>query len=308
MAAELILHHYGVSPFSEKLRLVLGMKRLAWRSVDVPRVLPKPDVMPLTGGYRRTPFLQIGADVYCDTRLACLVIDALAPAPPLYPAAVRGLAEIVAEWADTQLFWLAVPFTMQPSTVAHMFPDATPASMKAFAEDRAAMSPNFVRATIPDASAQLATYFGRIEQMLGDGRPYLLGAEPSIADVSAAHPLWYMRKAPPIGAMLDGYPKLAAWHARVLAFGHGTPTELSAADALAVASGASGHAVTTVAEHAGFAAGDAVTVTPTDYARDSVSGQLVGLTQDEVVVERRDERAGVVHVHFPRVGFQIKKA
>src|SRR5436190_12933567 len=69
MQNELIFHHYDPSPFSEKVRLVLGLKRLAWSSVIVPMVLPKPDLVPLTGGNRRTPVLQIGADVYCGTNL-----------------------------------------------------------------------------------------------------------------------------------------------------------------------------------------------------------------------------------------------
>ena len=67
--AELILHHFLTSPFSEKVRLILGYKRLAWKSVLVPGYSPKPDVVALTGGYRRTPLLQIGADIYCDTAL-----------------------------------------------------------------------------------------------------------------------------------------------------------------------------------------------------------------------------------------------
>jgi hypothetical protein len=46
------------SPFSEKVRLVLGYKQLAWKSVIVPAIMPKPDVVALTGGYRKTPFLQ----------------------------------------------------------------------------------------------------------------------------------------------------------------------------------------------------------------------------------------------------------
>ena len=65
---ELILHHYDVSNFSEKVRLILGLKELSWDSVQIPATAPKPDYTPLTGGYRRTPALQIGADVYCDTR------------------------------------------------------------------------------------------------------------------------------------------------------------------------------------------------------------------------------------------------
>ena len=60
---EIILHHYPTSPFSEKIRRIFGYKKLAWRSVEIPRSAPKPDLMPLTGGYRRTPVMQIGADI-----------------------------------------------------------------------------------------------------------------------------------------------------------------------------------------------------------------------------------------------------
>ena len=82
---ELILHHYPMSPFAEKVRLMLGYKQLAWRSVIIPPVMPKPDVVALTGGYRRTPILQIGADVYCDTALIARVLEARQPQPTLYP-------------------------------------------------------------------------------------------------------------------------------------------------------------------------------------------------------------------------------
>ena len=75
MTTELILHHYPSSPFAEKVRLVLGFKQLPWKSVIIPSVMPKPDVVALTGGYRRTPVLQIGADIYCDTSLICEVLE-----------------------------------------------------------------------------------------------------------------------------------------------------------------------------------------------------------------------------------------
>ena len=37
---DLILHHYNMSPFAEKARLILGHKGLAWQSVHIPPVLP----------------------------------------------------------------------------------------------------------------------------------------------------------------------------------------------------------------------------------------------------------------------------
>jgi len=303
---ELILHHYAGSPFSEKMRLILGFKRMSWRSVIVPAILPKPDVMALTGGYRRTPFMQIGADIYCDTTLMCRVIDTLNPEPPLYPASTAGMAEILAQWADTTLFWTAVPFTMQPAGITHVLAGAPPEALKAFGADRAAMSPNLRRATLADGAAQLHTYLGRLEHLLDDGRPFLLGALPSIADFSAAQSVWFIRLAPPVATLLEAYPRLQAWYQKVSGFGRGEFTMMSSAEAIAVAAQGMTAATSFVAE-TGLAEGDEVTVTPTDYAHDPVIGRLVGLGPQEVVIARSDERAGTVHVHFPRIAFQIKK-
>ena len=65
---EAILHHYQLSPYSEKIRLALGLKALSWRSVEIPVWTPRPKLTPMTGGYRRTPILQLGAEFYCDNR------------------------------------------------------------------------------------------------------------------------------------------------------------------------------------------------------------------------------------------------
>lgn len=304
--SELILHHYVGSPFSEKVRLILGFKGLPWRSVIVPSIMPKPDVVALTGGYRRTPFMQIGADIYCDTALMCRVIDALKPEPPLYPMATAGIADIVAQWADTTLFWTAVPFTLQPAGAPHVLKDATPEMLKAFGADRAAMNPNMRRATVTDGAAALGTYLARIEHLLADGRPFLLGALPSIADFAAAQSVWFIHLAPPVAAVLEAYPTVEAWYQRVRAFGQGTFTKMKSAEAIEVAAGSTPVGLTFTAEP-GLALGDDVTVTPTDYALDTVAGRLVGLSTREVVIARTDERAGTVHVHFPRIAFQIKK-
>ena len=304
--SEIILHHYATSPFSEKVRLVLGMKGLRWRSVTVPVIMPKPDVVALTGGYRRTPFLQIGADVYCDSLLMCRVIDRMAPEPPLFPAETAGLAEIVAQWADSTLFWTAVPYTMQPAGAAHLFAGAPPEALKAFGADRAAMNPSMRRAPIADARAALVAYLGRLASLLADGRPYLLGSSASIADFSAAQSIWFMRRAPPIASLLVAFPRIVEWFERVTAFGHGTSTALGSGEAIEIAAQARSHAPTAVAEGQGLAAGTEVSVTAADYAHDEIVGNVVGLDDEEIVLARDDPRAGRVHVHFPRVGFHVK--
>ncbi|MFY0581597.1 glutathione S-transferase N-terminal domain-containing protein [Cystobacter fuscus] len=87
---QLILHHYPSSPFSEKIRAILGFKGLRWSSVVIPVIMPKPDVVALTGGYRKTPFLQIGSDIYCDSALIADVLERLAPTPSLHPPESAG--------------------------------------------------------------------------------------------------------------------------------------------------------------------------------------------------------------------------
>jgi glutathione S-transferase len=305
--SDLILHHYDSSPFSEKFRLVLGFKGLAWHSVQVPRIMPKPDVVALTGGYRRTPFLQIGADVYCDTALMCRAVDALHPRPPLYPGAATSLQHVLAQWADAALFWSAVPYTLQPAGAAVMFEGAGPDAIKAFALDRAAMTHGMRRPTTADARAQLVSYLGWLEGLLDDGREFLLGAQPSIADFSVVQSLWFIHRAPPVAGVLAPHARLEAWRRRMASIGHGSPRPLGSEQALRICASATTHAPCAVAPDSGFAAGSAVTVCATDYASDLVAGRLVGLNDAEVVVERTDERAGTVHVHFPRIGFQLKQ-
>jgi glutathione S-transferase len=304
--SELILHHYPNSPFSEKARLMLGFKGLHWMSVRIPVIMPKPDLTALTGGYRRTPVLQIGADVYCDTALIARVLEDRQPAPTLFPAAAP-LAVPLAQWADGTLFWTMIPYATQPAGLPALFPGATPDAMKAFAMDRAPFTAGIKRQTVADATVALQQYLRALQAQLEDGRAHLFGHEASIADFSVAHCLWFIRLAGPVAGILAAHPQLNAWLDRVLAIGHGRFDKLDSADALARAAAAGRHAPVTVQPGLGFDAGQRVTVAAIDYGADPVAGRLVGLDAERVTLERHDERAGTVHVHFPRIGFQILK-
>ena len=302
---ELILHHYPSSPFSEKVRLIFGLKGLVWRSVHIPPVMPKPDVVALTGGYRRTPFLQVGADIYCDSALIARLLEQRQPAPTLYPASAP-LAPQLAQWADGTLFWCAVAWTMQPAGLAALFDNPPPQVLKAFAADRAAFTAGMRRMGLADASVQLRTHLAALQAQLARGGPWLLGREPSIADFAVAHCLWFIRRGGPVAEVLAPHGALSAWLDRVLALGHGRSEPLDSGDAVALAAAAGGHAPASVAAGLGFAEGDALVVRSTDYGSDPVAGTLVGLSADEVVLRRSDPRAGTVQVHFPRFGFQLR--
>lgn len=303
--SDLVLHHYPTSPFSEKVRIAFGIKQLAWRSVQIPVIMPKPDLMPLTGGYRKTPVLQVGADIYCDTQLIMLEIEKHSPKVPLLPKGLAGEARAIAMWVDRNIFWAAVGTVM--GAIGDKLPDA-------FRQDRSAFSGRpfdvaRLKAAAPVAADQTYAQLVLAENMLTDGRPYLLGAAPTLADCALYNPVWFLQER--IGAgnavpPLHRLPHVVAWSQRMKAFGHGTPLETSPDEALDIAKSASPAATSVDAnDPSGLRAGQAVTVTPDDTGRVPVTGTLVGLTTDRVSVQRHDERVGGIVVHFPRAGFVV---
>lgn len=304
-----ILHHYPSSPFAEKGRLMLGFKGLAWQSVYIPMVMPKPDVVALTGGYRRTPLLQIGADIYCDTALIATVLEHLKPEPALFPDHLKGIARIVAQWADGDLFWAAMGYTLSPKGAAAMFANQPPEAAQAFAADRGAMSAGMTRLRPGDATSAYRSHLRRLAHMLHE-QPFLLGDSPCIADFAAYHPLWFTRVVnPSMAGILDATPGVLAWMDRMAAIGHGKPAKLSSTEAIAIAAAAE---PAPLAEEAfqddhGIALGSRVTVAAQSFGTETTEGTLVAATRTHVTIARTDDRAGRLHVHFPRIGYVLKE-
>jgi glutathione S-transferase len=305
---DLILHHYPNSPYSEKVRVALGIKQLAWKSVEVPNIMPKPDLMPLTGGYRRTPVLQVGADIYCDTQLMMLEIEKRAPDKPLLPVGQEGEARAIAMWIDRNIFWAAVGVVM--GAIGDKLPEA-------FAKDRSEFSGRSfdaerLKAAAPMAREQTYGHMAIAEEMLRDGRPFLLGAAPSLADCALYNPVWFLQVRMGQGdtpSPLDRLPKIVEWSKKMKAFGAGKPTPLSGAEALDIAKAATpGATKVDDKDPSGLKPGQKISVTPDDTGKVPVMGELVGLSADRVSIKRVEERVGEVVVHFPRAGFILAPA
>jgi glutathione S-transferase len=308
--SDLILHHFDPSPFAEKIRLVFGLKGLAWRSVDIPMVPPKPDLVALTGGYRRTPVLQIGADIYCDTRLIALELERRFPEPTLFPGATRGLAQALASWSDRSFFDPGAALAM--GTNMGLLPEPLLADRKAFFNF---MDFSRLGEDVPHMYTQLRSQLDTLEQALGAGTDFLGGDCAGWADIGAYFPVWMVRgNLANAAEVLAPFPRVREFADRMLAIGHGQRTELSAEDALAVARAATplaGEGIVLrdeVAENFGLQAGDTVRVTPDDYGKTPVVGTLYGYTLHEVAVQRHDERAGTVVVHFPRAQYRVERS
>lgn len=301
MTTEVILHHYDTSPFSEKVRVMLGLKGLSWRSVIQPVIMPKPDLIPLTGGYRRIPVMQIGADVYCDTQVILAELESRAPKP----AVVRGGDWAVNLWAD-RLFFQA--------TVAVVFGEIGEHVPRDFLEDREKLSGRpFDLQAMKAAAGPMKTQWRAqatwIEQGLAGG-DFLGGSTPSLADIAAYMNIWWLGRAAPVVAetLLKGLSKTQAWRERVAAIGHGARSEMSGAEALNIAMTSTPGGAPGSDPGERLKPGDAVIVRADDYGRDPVQGSLVSLTPDRIVVARECGELSLVHVHFPRVGYLLNAA
>jgi glutathione S-transferase len=311
MPYPIILHHFDRSPFSEKIRVVFGHKGISWRSVRIPPIMPKPDLIPLTGGYRRTPVMQIGADVFCDTQIIIREIERRFPSPTLFPSGEAGVPWALGSWTDRAFFQAAVNL---------VFGALGPKVPQAFVEDRsqlrgAKFDLDKMRAAIPQMRDQLRAHLGWIEAQLGDGRKWLLG-DFSLADASAYMNVWYLRSnlsadedqaVAGLDSIFAGLKQVAALESRVRGIGHGLREEMSADEALGIAAKASAK---TVAENDpddpnGRKVGDKVRVAPDDYGRDQVGGEIVSLSAQHIAIRRMDERVGEIVVHFPRAGFVV---
>ena len=303
-ASEVVLHHYPRSPFAEKIRIAFGLKGLRWRSALQPRIAPKPQLIPLTGGYRRIPVLQIGADIFCDTRRILSELEIRSPAPTLYPADTRGQADIIAAWADRALFSNALGLVFGLNGAR--FPPELHADRASFTAGRFdGWDSVQMQAHLPALREEFRVHLRWIDDCL-EGRAFLLGAAPSLADLAVYHPLWYARENLGEAEGLEHHPRVLAWMDRVAAIGHGTTEEISPDDALGIARGAQPAPISDPAgsDHP-WRPGMQLSVTPTDWGFDPVIGEFVSAGHDRIAVRRHDPDIGTTVVHFPRAGFAI---
>lgn len=307
--SEIILHHYDLSPFSEKIRLAMGHKALDWRSVIVEAVPPRPQLDLLTGGYRRIPVMQVGADVFCDTEMIFRALERIKPDPTLYPQG-EGIAKALSLWWDRATWKPAIGILV--SHIGEHLPQA-------FIDDRRDsylgydVSKEGMAPMLPVYVQQMTALGQWLSSMLAENGSYLTGDRLSAADLTCHHSLWLLRAnagAEAIDAQIHLEPNVTEWMARIAEAGHGTKSDMTPEEAVAAAKAAEpdpAH-LPRGEDPSGIASGTRVTVTPDDNARVPVEGTLVAADAQEVVVAIDAPETGTLHVHFPRVGFETLPA
>lgn len=301
--SQVILHHYDASPFTQKALRMLGLKNLPWGSVQTPMMPPKDDLVALTGGYRGTPVLQIGSDVYIDSQLIAQELEHRYPQPTFFPNGSAGLDFLLTKWSES-FFRATLVIAVQQTAASWPEP---------FLNDRQHLFPDFdFGAAMKDsthARTQFRAHAGRLAQQLADGRAFLSGASPGLVDIQAAVFVWMARQyfTPVAAALLAPFAALPAWEARVAALGQGQRQEIDAAAAFKVAKNSEPVAAAGIAadDPTGLARDQWVEIAPDDTQRGATRGRLVALQWDRLTIAREHAACGRVHVHFPRLGYRV---
>tara|TARA_R110001599_G_scaffold353815_1_gene598805 strand:+ start:50794 stop:51603 length:810 start_codon:yes stop_codon:yes gene_type:complete len=266
-------------------------------------VMPKPALTALTGGYRKTPVLQIGADIYCDTQCIASELERRFPLPTLFPEHSEALTMAVSQWSDNAFFQPGAGLSMGTN-------DALPEDIL---QDRREFF-NFLnfatlQQQLPHLYSQFRAHLQLVEGLLDDGRSFVLGTVPGWVDILAYFPVWMGRaniaRTP---ELVRALPALTDWEQRMQGIGHGSKLALAADDALAIARVSRSEVEPLISADAwpSLAENASVVVTPQDYGAVPVQGTLLRLTHGQVAIRREDKLVGEVVVHFPRVGYQVE--
>ncbi len=291
---EVILHHYENSPFGQAMRLALGLKGIDWKSVQQPDIVPKPELSALTGGYERIPVLQIGADIYCDTAVIVDALEALKPEPSLYPKPLGFAGRMIATWSGGLWFMPAVGVALgtNPAIVSEEFWEDR---AKRFGMDRRKFLP-----MVPHLTGQFEAGAALVAEALADGRDYISGDAAGHADLMLYMNIRFAgfagRKPSDFGSAV------AAWYDRIDDIGYGNFEEWTGQQAIAYANASQPVDSGSVDQNSGFSQGDRVSVKTETPDPAAVNGMLIGLNDREIIIQRKDEQAGTLHIHFPRLG------
>ena len=299
-----ILYHYSASPYSEKLRLALGMAGIQWGSVIVPAQPPRPSLDVFLSGYRRIPVLQIGAHFYCDSALA---FDALAEVSDrLKPTGrLSETEELLRRHAEDRIFFAVIAAASPISVLRLLARDLGLLGLFRFLKDRSGMMKG---STVEKLSQRAATrlvedFVVQLNGLLKQDR-FLGGAHAGYLDLCCYHPLW-MASVINRETLSAVPPLVQAWMRRIAALGHGRSVLVSQRQIHGRVTGDRFQEF--VGELSGSVARDSlVSVRPTDYARDSTEGYLVFMDEHQCVIKRNLPSGEAVFLHFPIIGFEVR--
>ena len=300
----LILHQYDISPFSQKAQKMMGLKELSWQSVEMPMIAPKPDVEALTGGYRGTPVLQIGRDVFIDNWMIARALDEFDASGPAINAQ-GGLREAALYAWGERLF---TPLLHAALAAYQSEWDAD------FLADRKRVFPDVDFDTLnvsdPDRRSQVRAYLGTVEAQLGLDRDFLGGAQADSCDIHVWGMVWMIHSAlPALMPIVETFPRLTDWYERVSALGTGDREDVKIDVAWQSLKDGPARPLPDTPDQEPLApwVGEVVDIAAGSADRGSASGRLLAVDHEQVVLGVEPIPGEAAQVWFPRFGYHLRQ-
>jgi glutathione S-transferase len=192
------LYQFELSQYSEKVRLILDYKGLAYRKIEVTPGVGQLEVFQLSG-QRQVPVLKDGNTVISDSTAIAMYLDRQYPDRPLIPTnpKERGLCLLMEEWADMSIGpksrkVIFGAISQSPTFRTSVLPNTTPDILKTLV---GAVPPEVLEIlgtgvgvspdAVKDARDALKQDLEALSLLLLDS-PYLVGNQPCLADFAVA--------------------------------------------------------------------------------------------------------------------------
>ena len=301
-----ILHHYPQSPIAEKIRITFGIMGMEWQSVQIPRIPPKPLLMPLTGGYRRTPVLQLGADIFCDSQAIAWQLGFQNSNGPAYKSSNKSFELMLGNFGEAFLFSLSVRVVLTTSMGV---------ASEEFIKDRGSLyfEPGWtveeMKNSLPSILLQLQAAFDLINHHLLENGPFINGDIPSYSDAVVQHCVWFLCGRWEGGIdFIKPFDAVCKQREAIASLGHGISHDISAEQALETAKKNIPNAPMGIncKFTGGLRRGQRVKIRPNGRTSDpDVIGALRYLDETVIIIDYEHEETGQVAIHFPVLGYQI---
>ena len=304
MTDTIILHHYEASPYAEKIRLMFGLTNAHWHSLLSPVQPPRPSLDPLTGGYRRIPVAQLGADIFCDTAIIVREVAMATRCQALDPTRVDPASAVLMKQAEQETFFAAIGAVKPLRLLGTMIRQFGPIGTYRFAKDRAGLLKGGTARPPKGSQSQavLDSLITALEIKLS-GQLWVCGDAASVADFAIYHPLWLYvscNRRP-----LKAGVHVIDWYHRVSEIGHGRREEITQDVAFSVARNSEPRSLPDSVQNKTVKIGGLVEVAPSDYGVLPVSGNLAAMTEERIIIARKTTEFGNLNVHFPREGYTL---
>jgi glutathione S-transferase len=222
----LTLYQFEISPFCDKIRRILNVKRVPYAIEEVPPTKTLSVVRKLNPA-GKLPFLVADGTVVADSTDIAYWLEAKYPEPRLVPddPRERGLCHVLEDWADESLYFyeMRLRFTLphnarrfipelvkyEGSLVRTIAPYAMPFVLRSQVSSQG-VGKRPLDVVLRDVERHLDALAG----ILGGGR-WLVADRLTIADVSVFAQLFCIRASDEGGRMVAARPAVAAWMERV---------------------------------------------------------------------------------------------